>query len=283
MSGRTRLAVGILAAWAVTVGWHLKRELLRPPAELLAEGAARLPPGTAYYEVLRGERLVGWAQSRLDTLPSGSGFLLHDRLEARLDLPGASDGGFHLVSEAELGPTLALRRFRLRAAGLLGRIDLTGTVRGDTLLVLEGTGPAGSAPETIRLDGPIVPEAALPLRFVAWAESREVDRFRVPLFDPTTLSVALTDVEVVEERIRSFPDSATTDAEGRWIPARRDTVRAWLLSREAAGVEVRSWVDEDGRLLEAEVPGGLRLRRTAFELAFYGAPDDSGSPRGRRP
>ena len=277
MSGRTRLAVGVLAAWVVTVGWHLKRELLRPPAELLAEGAARLPPGTAYYAVLRGERPVGWAQSRLDTLPSGSGFLLHDRLEARLDLPGGADGGFHLEAETELGPTLALRRFRLRAAGLLGRIDLVGTVRGDSLLELEGTGPAGAVPERIRLDGPVVPEAALPLRFVAWSEGRQVDRFRVPLFDPTTLSVVLTEVEVVEERIRSFPDSAVTDADGRWIPARRDTVRAWLLSREVAGAEVRSWVDEDGRLLEAEVPGGLRLRRTAFELAFYGA------PRGARP
>lgn len=300
MSGRRRLALGVLAVWIATLGWHVKRTYFRPVTELVAEAATTLPPGTWYYTVLRDGRPVGWAQSRLDTLPSQGGFRVTDRLTADVTLPALGDGRIRLESEMELGPTLALRSFTVRSEGLLGTLRLEGEVLGDTVLVVRDGGPEGDVPpgtgregpegadggeavRRVRLDGPVVPAAALPLRFVAWREVRPGRRFRLDLFDPTTLSVRSVDVEVVAHEVRSFPDSATTDSTGRWIPASRDTVDAWLLSRTLAGVQVRSWVDEDGRLLEAEAGAGLRLRRTAFELAYYGREEAAETPGSGKP
>jgi hypothetical protein len=45
-------------------------------------------------------------------------------------------------------------------------------------------------------------------------------------------------------------------------------VEAWLIEHRIAGLPVRAWMDEDGRLVEME-GGGLRVERTAFELAFF--------------
>jgi hypothetical protein len=58
--------------------------------------------------------------------------------------------------------------------------------------------------------------------------------------------------------------------DGVWVTAREDTVQAWWIEQEVAGIRLRSWLDEDGRLLSADVFGGLRLERTAFELALFG-------------
>lgn len=280
MSGRARLAIGVLAAWVVTLGWHVKRTYFRPVTELVAEAAATLPPGTAYYAVRRGERHVGWAQSHVDTLPGSTGFVLEDRLVAEIDLPAGGEAELRLESRTELGPTLTLRTFDVRSRGLLGAFRLSGRVHGDSLLVVRRTVEGDSAPGPARLtlDGPVVPEAALPMRFVVWNEVRPGRTFRVPLLDPTTLTIRPVEVEVLERRVRTFPDSATTDAEGRWVEARRDTVDSWLLRRDVGGLALRTWVDEDGRLLEAQTAAGLRLERTAFELAYYGAADEAPEP-----
>jgi hypothetical protein len=62
-------------------------------------------------------------------------------------------------------------------------------------------------------------------------------------------------------------DSASFDWDRkRWIPARRDTVRAWLVEQE--GGALSGWVDAHGRMVEAMHPGNLHLEREAYEVAF---------------
>jgi len=63
-------------------------------------------------------------------------------------------------------------------------------------------------------------------------------------------------------------DSAGFDSTtARFVPARTDTVRAWRFAT-ADGPGFVGWVDAAGRVVEATQPGGITLRRTAFELAF---------------
>lgn len=269
MTGRGGLAAAILLVWASTLIWHVKREYFRPFEALLAEAAATLPPGVAYYAIYSGEERTGWAQSRVDTLPGRAGFLVEDRMEGRLAGLGGA-GRISLETSVRLGPTLALESFRLESRGPLGPVTARGTVEADSLLrmvVARGDEPPDSI--RVRLDGPVVPATTLAMRLAAEESLEAGDRVRIPVFDPVSLSRRIAEVEVLAVETRSFPDSADTDVAGRWRVAGRDTVRAWLVERQVAGLTLRSWVDEDGRLVEADLGGGLRLERTAFELAYY--------------
>ena len=268
MSRRGWLAMAVLLLWSATIGWHVKRLYFRAIEEIVTDAARRIPPGAAYYVVEQEGRRVGWSQSRVDTLPSHGGFRIRDRLEATI-MAGGQPVPTTLVSEAELGPALQLRRFTLRSRGILGDFLTSGETRGDSLLLLVLR--RGARTDTVRLtlEGPVILSTAWPLRFVAQSERRPGRRFRIPLFDPVTGSTRPVDLEILAEATRTYADSAT-DAGPLWVEAREDTVRAWLVERDLAGLKFRSWIDEDGRLLEAEMPGGFRIRRTAFELAFYG-------------
>jgi len=268
MSGRARLAAGIIALWIVALGWQVKRLYFRPITQIVAQAARTLPPGTSYYRVYQGDRQVGWAQSQVDTLPSAGGFIFREQLEARLTAPG-SDTPTSIRSEATLSPTLSLREFELEATGIVGELTVRGTVSGDTLLELHAR--RGNATDTLRLPMavPVILSGAWPLRFVAQGRLEPGQRYSLPLFDPFTSVTRDVQLEVLGREIRTYPDSAT-DEGPLWVPARLDTVEAWLVRSTFAGLDLRSWVDEDGRFLDTHITAGLRLERTAFEMAFYG-------------
>jgi len=114
-----------------------------------------------------------------------------------------------------------------------------------------------------------------PLRFAADQRSqKEGTELSLLLLDPATASVRDTRLLVRESAIRVWADSADSDPDtGRWIVTGEDTVPAWRLDRLEGSVTLPVWVDVDGRVMESEEPGGLRYRRTAFELAFFGNPE----------
>ncbi|HKK08125.1 MAG TPA: hypothetical protein VKA44_04510, partial [Gemmatimonadota bacterium] len=166
---------------------------------------------------------------------------------------------------------------------LLGGLSARGDVLGDSLLVLSALdsagAPAGPA-DTARIDGPIVFENAVPLRLAAAQKAEPGDSVLVRTFDPIRMTSRTVALHILDRSTRTYPDSARTDPEtGRWEVAGLDTVQAWKVSRTVGDVGFTSWIDEDGRFLEADV-GGLKLVRTAFELAYYGRDTASaGGPR----
>ncbi len=276
MSKRGGYVVAILLVWVASMGWHVKRLYFRPAAEVLAEAARTIPPGTAYYAVYRGARQIGWAQMDVDTLPSVSGFTLRDRLilEEPL-LPGLDPMRFEV--SATLGPTFILQNFQVAAEGVPGIRHVQGEVHGDTILDLELRGDGPSRTQTVRLTAPIVVAAAWPLRFAAEREVKPGAEYELPVYDPLTGSHRMMHLTVLEQRTRTFPDSVTAE-DGRWVTAREDTVEAWHVEHDLSGIKLRSWVDEDGRLLEAHAPGDIRLERTAFEYAYFGKNVPDGIP-----
>jgi len=289
MSFRKISALVLLVLWIGALLWQARRLYLRPEAERLAAAARTLPPGVAYYRVERAGHRIGWAQSEIDTLADASGFRLSDRIVVELGALGASlgdrsAGGLaprgerrpgataEVRSEAEVGPTLALRWFRATSTGLLGGLSARGDVVGDSLLVLAALDSAGTPgrADTVRIDGPIVFENAIPLRFAAEQQAEPGDSVLIRTFDPVRMASRTVALHILGRATRTYPDSAARDsATGRWEVAGRDTVRAWKVRRDVGGVSFTSWIDEDGRFLEAEV-GGMKLVRTAFELAYYG-------------
>lgn len=309
MSKRTILAVGLLVAWAGALGWHVKREYFPARSTLLARGARGIPPGPAYYRLSWEDRRLGWARVQLDTIPGG-GFRIRSLVEMETDPLGPS-GSLRAETESRLGPELGLRSFETRAGG-----SLLTALSGGTLPSAAGGGPA---PDTVaptggaevvargrvlesdstlaavleragRRDsvrfptgGDLVPLGALPLRLAADPRTAAGRRVSVRLLDPRSASVRTVILRVTEEATRSYPDSARRDPDsGRWVAARRDTVRAWRVRPAEGGLPVTAWVDEDGRLLEARLGSALRLERTAFELAYF-PPDSTARGPGRGP
>ena len=69
--GRRIVGATILMVWLGMVGWQFRDEYFQPELARLAEAALSLAPGVSFYTLTMGERTVGQATSRLDTLPDG--------------------------------------------------------------------------------------------------------------------------------------------------------------------------------------------------------------------
>lgn len=268
---RRHAAWFILAVWLGVLGWNVRREMFRPEAERLALGAATLPPGTAYFAIESGDRPAGMVSLEIDTLPGRSGFHLTEQLTLRV--PGlGSAGETETRTETWMGPGVTFDSLTRR------------TVRGgDTTrvrIVRRGDSLRWEAPRDERLSAlpagsTVQTDATWPLRFAAAGGAEVGEERRVTLVDPLTGGLRELTLRTVEVDIRIFADSADTDSlTGRWYAAGNDTVRAWRVARSSlSGGPATAWVDEDGRYVETDLPGGLRMRRTAFELAFFRDPE----------
>jgi len=108
----------------------------------------------------------------------------------------------------------------------------------------------------------------VPIR-VAMGEGLEVGRrVRLPVFDPTSLGTRTVEVRVLEHDTLVLPDSAALDpSTGRWAPAHYDSIPAWRIAEVFGGIQVESWVDEDGRILRASSPLGFSMEKTEYELS----------------
>jgi len=279
-SPRRLLAGAILLFWLLMLGLHVRREYFQPELARLAEAALSLAPGVKFYTLRMGDRSVGLATSRLDTLPTG--FVLEDVLS--LELPALGQTGSAVVrTRVGLSQSLVMRDFSFALDSDLGRYEATGSVEGDTLLQVSlttGEGPSQSLSH--RLAQPPIFAAALPIRVAVGTGLQVGDRLRFPVFDPSTLSTRTVEVRVMEHDTLLVPDSAALDpGTGRWSPAHFDSVPSWRIAEVYGGVEVESWIDGDGRVVRASSPLGFSMERTEYELARQAQEDArglSGSP-----
>lgn len=276
LPSRKILAFLILAVWAAVVAAHVKREYYKPMALRLEEGARAIAPGSHIYAVRMGDRTIGMATTRLDTIPTG--FVLEDMLS--MDVPAL--GQMHRAvasTQVELGRALDLKRFRFALQSEVGRFVVTGHATPDSLLELEMQ--AGGEPERsrVRLDADLTLDALLAMRLAAAGQLEVGREVTGRLFDPAVMEVRETVLRVVAHDTILVPDSVNWDADlERYVPVHHDTVPAWQVEQRLGGIVVTSWVDEDGRLIRAESPLGMTLERMEFELArqeWRAAEDDA--------
>ena len=273
------LAGSILLLWVAVLGWHARREYFQPELVRLAEAALSLAPGTNFYTIRMGDRAVGLATSRLDTIPEG--FILDDLLS--LELPALGQTGTALVrTRVTLSPSLVLRTFFFSLESDAGRYDASGSVVGDTLLMVDLAAGGSTQNMSYRLTQPPVFAPVLPIRLAMGGGLKVGERLRFPVFDPSTLSTRAVDVRVVAHDTLLVADSAELDPRtGRWAPATFGSIPAWRIAEIFGGVQVESWIDVDGRVIEASSPLGFTMEKTEYELARQAMEDArglSGSP-----
>ena len=271
---RIHVSASVLVIWFAMIGWQVRREYFQPELTRLAEAALSLAPGINFYTLRLGDRTVGQATSRLDTVSSG--FQLEDVMI--LDLPALGQTGSAVVrTRVSLSPALVMDSFSFSLDSEIGRFRADGVLGADS--TLQVTIDAGGSLQEVsyRLAEPPIFSAALPIRIAMAGELKVGNTLRLPVFDPSTLSTRAVEIQVLEHDTLVVADSASYDAASkRWAPSRYDSIPVWKIAEIHGGVQVESWVDEDGRVIRASSPLGFTMEKTEYELARQAQEDASG-------
>ena len=150
---RRTLAVAILGAWVLSLGWLVKRQVFRPAGARLAEAALSVPPGPAYYRLELSGQQVGFASSTIDTTPTA--IRVTDLLVLRYPAAGVLRRTAAL-SRAVLSRGLRLESLDAKFNGDPGRFSFGGLVSGDTLLTVTISSPMDSTTTRLPLAHPIL-------------------------------------------------------------------------------------------------------------------------------
>ncbi len=266
MNARGVTAIAILAAWGAGIAAFAQRELSRSPREKLAEAATRVAPGATYFAIRHEGRHVGFASSTIDTIPAG--LQVTDYMVADLAVRGAMQRT-RAQSVVRLSRGLALRDFTMAFVSDSLAVRVAGRTVGDTLLEYVVSAPGTSGDTTrVRLTEPLLLPILVPLVIALGDPPAVGDARRVDTFDPVTMSPRTLAVTIRAESLFVLVDSAAYDPNTRrWLGAHADTVRGFhLVADDSSAFD--TWVDELGRVIAARAPGGLTMRRTAYETAF---------------
>ncbi len=268
--GRRRLALAaaILVAWLGGLAVLARRELYVSAPQRLAEMAQRISPGATFFVVEQGGRQIGFASNTIDT--TGAGIDVVDYFVADLPIAGTSRRA-SARSVVKLSRALALQRFEVQIESQDAPLRAGGRTDGDSSIVFAISTPDQTKPDSQRIAvrGPVYLPTLVPL-VVALGETPKVGRtYALPTFNPTTMSQSTMRLSIRAESLFTLVDSATFDAaRGEWVSALTDTVRAWRVEPEAAAGGFTGWVDMQGRVVQSSQPGGITLRRMAYEIAF---------------
>lgn len=266
MNRRALAAVAVLTSWVAGLGLLVRRELFTPDLQRFAEAGMRVTPSATFYAVHQAGRHIGFASSSVDT--TSDGVQVVDYLVA--DLPAG--GRVHRASArttVRLSRGLRLQGFVVQVEGAQGSVGATGTVDGDSVVILAvRTGDAPADTQRIPVQGPILLPTLVPLAVALSAEPEVGREYQLPLFDPTTMAPRTVPVRLEAESLFVVNDSAVFDtAARRWVGVLPDTVRAWHVAPGDRGI-FSGWVDAQGRVVQATQAGMLTLRRVPYELAF---------------
>jgi transglutaminase-like putative cysteine protease len=259
------LAMTIVLVWLAMVGWQVRREYFQPELTRLAEAAMALAPGVSFYTLSMGDRTVGQATSRLDTLADG--FRMEDVMS--LELPALGQTGIAVArTSVKLSRALVMEAFEFTLDSEVGRFEASGTLDPDTTLHVTIRSAGSEQNLSFRLPQPPVMSNVVPIRIAMGGALNVGETIRLPVFDPTSLSTRTVEVHVLEEDTLFVTDSVALDPEtGRWASAHLDSIPAWRIAEVFGGVRVESWVDADGRTIRSSSPLGFSMERTEYELA----------------
>ena len=258
----------ILAAWAVSLGWLVKREYFRSTGSRLAEAALAVSPGALFYRLSVGAHQLGYSSTTVDTLADT--IRVVDVLV--MDVPTL--GQLHRTegrSVATLDRALHLRGVTAELDGDGEQFVLSATVSADNMLHLTITAGGDSQTSAVPLARPLVLPSLLPLRLAFGGELHPGRDVTAWLLDPFTLTERDVAARVAAESTLVVADSADYDSTTMaWVPVHFDTVRAFRLDEAGTGDggAQSTWIDAQGHVVRATTPLGFTMERTAFELAY---------------
>ena len=192
---RVQVSALVLVTWLVMIGWQVRREYFQPELTRLAEATLSLAPGVNFYTLRMGERTVGQATSRLDTIPGG--FVLEDVMV--LDLPALGQTGSAVArTSVSLSRSLVMESFSFSLDSEVGRFRADGVLGADSTLHVTINAGGEEQEVSYRLAEPPIFSAAMPIRIAMAGELEVGNTLHLPVFDPSTLSTRAVEVRVLE-------------------------------------------------------------------------------------
>ncbi len=196
-------------------------------------------PKREWMEVFLNRTKIGYSLNQIQTLDTG--YAIHDTLFLQLNLLGRPSL-VHSETRALVDSEFRLKHFRFSMRSGVTHFEITGEVNPGELIVKR----KGSPDKKMKLDGPLFLGASLNHYFQT--EDLEVGRsFRIPFFDPSTLSKKTIVVRV----------SAREDIQIHGIPYK--SVR---LETEVMGQPAFFWLDDKGNILKETGLMGMTMVRS---------------------
>jgi hypothetical protein len=274
---RRTVALAILVVWLGAVAWLASRELWRPRADVVARAALSLPPGAIYYTITLADRQVGYASLTVDTLADT--LRVSDLLVLDVPVPGATHRT-EARTDVFLSRGLELRGFSTIVRGDDGRFRATGEREGDSVLVLRIAGTGTPTTRRLGMLRPLALPQLLALNVAMGGDLASGRSVTTRLLDPVLLDLRDASLTAAAETTLIVPDSAVFDSTvGRFVPVAFDTVVTRELRASEPAPGQRLWVDDDGLPVLILSASGLRMERSAFEVAY----ENFRRAQGRRP
>lgn len=256
----------IVASWLASLGWLGWRTWSPGQADGGAVPSVRLGPVSAFYAVLAGDVQIGTAGITLDT--TALGYRLTEVLS--LDLPDSQPARHVLRTESVLSRTLRLQRSAISRSEAGRGHSLEASLEPDSGFVIRA-GRGGANRDVLERLAPqpgMTVAGAVPFQLAAAGRLRPRGSLATPVLDPLWGTVQTGLAEVRQDSVMAAADSAVPGPGGEWVPADHDSVRAWLVVRQANGMPVREWTDAQGRVLSREHGFGVRLAQSPFEVNY---------------
>lgn len=266
---RRHLAIVILTAWVGALGWLAVREFARR-GRAPGPGEQVVSPGAAYYRVLLGDSVVGYALSLIDTIPVSDTAPAQVFVQHRLFLAAGAaptQRRFEQHTAIYLDTDLKLRWATTVMGSPSGVASWYVRVDGDTLATDWYLG-ADTLRSRVQLDTVPVPTEAMPLWVATYGAPRPGGTLTAPVIDLGTMSLRRETWTAVAESTFLVPDSVIRHPDRRVEVVTSDTVLGWRLSGTDRSVTMHQWVEENGLIVEKWTRGGLRFERGPFESTF---------------
>ena len=264
---RKTIGLLVLLIWAAGLAFLYNRTTHQTLEQRLTEVGMRVSPETFYYSLHQGDTQVGVAASTVDT--SKTRVIATDMVRGRFPV-GNDTLRIEGRSEARFTRGMRLNDFMIRASGDLNPFQIRGVMQeGESKTLRITTEHKGERPITQEAiaEAPVFVPTVAPLPLLLTREPKIGDTVRVSLFDPMSRGLKTVTLHIEADSLFLIVDSASFDSTAnRWVKAHQDSVRGWRITR--AGSPLTAWVDKAGRLVAASEPGGIRMVRTAYELAF---------------
>jgi hypothetical protein len=265
-STRAALAGLVVALWLGGLAMLHSRNANVSEAQQLAQVALRLQPETFYYIIDQKGEHIGAASSAVDTTINtliGEEYFVGD-------LPGRN--GLERTSarwQTRLTRGFRLTDFGINIARLTRPFAINASVQEDTLLFIAGSRKPGGRPSAqYTFTRPLFTPSLAPVAFMLGGDHTIGRKQTMSVFDPITRLVIRPELTIRAESLFTVVDSASQNEASEWVPAHRDTVRAWRLDGAPHGLT--AWVDGAGRIVSVQA-GDFSATRTAFEIAFKNA------------
>jgi hypothetical protein len=243
--------IGIVAFWIIMMGLQVRKVYFHPVDDYLEPEAIgsedRVPLGERWMGIYFKGAKIGYAHEAIQT--GDDGYSIREKISMKVKVLGHSQR-VNMITHCRADRRFNLRSFHFDLSTESTQMSIEGRVEGRTLVLRVNSG-TGFTEKVVSSD--YIPFLANNLRPFLVQRGLEADRrYRVSIFDPSTMSLNKANITVVGR------EKITLGGNELWASRLRLSYR---------GMGVNIWLDEEGSVLKEESPMGLTLVREAKHVA----------------